>query len=134
MQIAPGIHSMGQDKGGHVHAFLLDDGNGLTLIDTLYDDDGEVVLSEIARMGRTPPDVKHIILTHAHKSHLGGLAALKQASGATVCAHAWEVDIIAGRRKATPVSKVPKRPFAVTTDGDHDGPIVPNLGAVSRTA
>jgi len=21
----------------------------------------------------------------------------------------------------------PKRPFAVTTDGDHDGPIVPNL-------
>jgi hypothetical protein len=31
MQIAPGIYSMGQDKGGHVHAYLLDDGTGLTL-------------------------------------------------------------------------------------------------------
>jgi glyoxylase-like metal-dependent hydrolase (beta-lactamase superfamily II) len=113
MQIAPGIHSMGQDKGGRVHAFLLDDGNALTLIDTLYDDDGGVVLAELAQMGRKPTDLKHIILTHAHKSHVGGLAALKQASAATVCAHEWEVDIIAGRRKATPVSKIPRRPFAV---------------------
>src|SRR5688572_2812070 len=113
MKIAPGIHSMGQDKGGNVHAFLLDDGDGLTLIDTLYDDDGSVVLAEIAQMGRTPADLKQIILTHAHKSHVGGLAALKKASGATVSSHEWEVDIIAGRRKATPVSLVPKKPLAV---------------------
>lgn len=113
MQIAPGIHSLGQDKGGRVHAYLLDDGLGLTLIDTLYDDDGNVVLAEIASMGRTPADLKQIILTHAHKSHVGGLAALKAASGATVSSHTWEVDIIAGRRKATPVSKIPRKPFAV---------------------
>ena len=46
MQIAPGIYSMGQDEGGHVHAYLLDDGTGLTLLDTLYDDDANVVLSD----------------------------------------------------------------------------------------
>jgi glyoxylase-like metal-dependent hydrolase (beta-lactamase superfamily II) len=113
MQIAPGIHSLEQDKGGNVHAFLLDDGQGLTLIDTLYDDDGNVVLAEIAAMGRTPADLTQIILTHAHKSHLGGLAALQKASGATVSSHPWEVDIIAGRRKATPVSKIPKKPLQV---------------------
>jgi glyoxylase-like metal-dependent hydrolase (beta-lactamase superfamily II) len=114
MQIAPGIHSMGTDKGGRVHAFLLDDGQGLTLIDTLYDDDdGEVVLAEIGQMGRTPADLKHIILTHAHKSHLGGLAALQKASGATVLSHEWEIDIIDGRRKATRVSAILKRLFAV---------------------
>jgi glyoxylase-like metal-dependent hydrolase (beta-lactamase superfamily II) len=113
MQIAPGIHSVSQDKGGHVHAYLLDDGTSLTLIDTLYDDDGKVVLAEIARIGRTPADLKHIILTHAHKSHLGGLASLKAASHATVCSHGWEVDIIAGRRKATRVSPIPRRPLAV---------------------
>lgn len=28
MQIAPGVYSMGQWMGGHVHAFLLDDGEG----------------------------------------------------------------------------------------------------------
>jgi len=95
MQIVPGIHSIGQDKGGNVHAYLLDDGQGLTLIDTLFDDDANVVLAEIAQMGRTPRDLKQIVLTHAHKSHVGGLAALKKASGATVSSHAWEVDIIA---------------------------------------
>jgi glyoxylase-like metal-dependent hydrolase (beta-lactamase superfamily II) len=113
VQIAPGIHSMGQDKGGQVHAFLLNDGDGLTLIDTLYDDDGEVVLAEIAQMGRQPSDLKHIILTHAHKSHLGGLASLQKASGAVVCSHEWEMDIIDGRREATRVSPVPRRPLAV---------------------
>ena len=113
MQIAPGIYSMSQEQGGHVHAFLLDDGNGLTLLDTLYDDDGKGVLAEISRIGKTPADLKTVILTHAHKSHLGGLAALKKASGATVCSHDWEVDIIAGRREATRVSPIPRRPLQV---------------------
>ena len=113
MKIASGIYSMGQDEGGHVHAFLLDDGNGLTLIDTMYDDDGRHVLAELGTIGRSPADVKHIILTHAHKSHVGGVAALKKASGARVYSHEWEVDIVAGRRKATPVSKIPRKPLAV---------------------
>jgi hypothetical protein len=67
MRIAPGIFSMGQEEGGHVHAFLLDDGNGLTLIDTMYDDDGGHVLAELKTIGRAPADIKHIILTHAHR-------------------------------------------------------------------
>jgi glyoxylase-like metal-dependent hydrolase (beta-lactamase superfamily II) len=113
MEVAQGIYSLSQEEGGHVHAYLLDDGTSLTLIDTLYDDDANVVLAELAHISRQPSDVKHIILTHAHKSHLGGLAAMKHASGATVYSHAWEVDIIAGRRKATRVSLVPRKPLAV---------------------
>ena len=113
MRIANGIHSMGQEEGGHVHAFLLDDGNGLTLIDTMYDDDAHHVLAELTSIGKKPADLKNIILTHAHKSHLGGLAALKKASGATVHSHDWEVDIIAGRREATRVSPFPKKPLQV---------------------
>jgi glyoxylase-like metal-dependent hydrolase (beta-lactamase superfamily II) len=113
MQIASGIYSVGQEEGGHVHAYVLDDGNGVTVIDTLYDDDGKRILSEISRIGRKPTDVKQIILTHAHKSHVGGLAALKSATGAMVCAHDWEVDIIAGRREATRVSPIPRKPLKV---------------------
>ena len=113
MRIANGIYSMGQEQGGHVHAFLLDHGNGLTLIDTIYDDDGRVVLAELSSIGKTPADLKQIILTHAHKSHLGGLAALKKASSATVYSHDWEVDVIAERREATRVSAIPRRPLAV---------------------
>jgi glyoxylase-like metal-dependent hydrolase (beta-lactamase superfamily II) len=88
MEVAPGVYSMSQQQGGHVHAFLLDDGNGLTLIDTLYDDDANVVLAELKRIGKTPADLKHIILSHGHKSHVG-------------------------RRTATRVSPIPRRPLQV---------------------
>jgi glyoxylase-like metal-dependent hydrolase (beta-lactamase superfamily II) len=113
MEIAPGLHSLGQKEGGHVHAFLLDDGTGLTLIDTMYDDDARVVLEYISRLGKRPAELQQIILTHAHKSHLGGLAALKHASGATVYSHEWEADIIAGKRPAERVGLFPKPPLAV---------------------
>jgi glyoxylase-like metal-dependent hydrolase (beta-lactamase superfamily II) len=111
LELAPGIRSLGQKKGGRVHAFLLDDGNGLTLIDTLYDTDAHRVLAEIAAMGRTIADLKNIVLTHAHRSHLGGALALKEQSGATVYAHEWEADIVAGERKAQAVSLAPRRPL-----------------------
>jgi glyoxylase-like metal-dependent hydrolase (beta-lactamase superfamily II) len=113
MQLAPGVYSMRQQKGGHVHAFLLDDGANLTLIDTLYDTDGALVMEQIRQIGRSAADLKQIVLTHAHRSHLGGLAALKQMSGATVYAHEWEADIIAGDRKAQAISPWPQHPLRV---------------------
>ncbi len=111
MEVAPGIYSMGQSQGGNVHAYLFDDGNGLTLIDTLFDTDAHRILAQVQAIGKTVHDIKHIILTHAHRSHLGGLATLKELSGAQVYAHEWESDIIAGDRKAQPVSSLPHRPY-----------------------
>jgi glyoxylase-like metal-dependent hydrolase (beta-lactamase superfamily II) len=111
IEIAPGVHSLRQYKGGHVHAFLLDDGEKLTLIDTLFDTDGGLILQTIQRIGRAVTDLKHIVLTHGHRSHLGGLATLKQLSGATVYAHEWEADIIAGERKAQGVTLRPSHPL-----------------------
>ncbi len=111
-QIAPGVYSMRQQKGGHVHAFLLDDGAGLTLIDTLFDTDARQVLDRIKSIGRKIGDLEHIVLTHGHRSHLGGLATLKRLSGATVYSHEWEADIIAGERPAQPVTIIPMRPLS----------------------
>ncbi|MEJ7815903.1 MAG: MBL fold metallo-hydrolase, partial [Rubrobacter sp.] len=111
MQIAPGVYSMDQSKGGHVHAFLLDEGTALTLIDTLFDTDARRIIDRIGSIGRSVEDLKHIVLTHAHRSHLGGLATLKELSGATVYSHTWEADIVAGERTAQPISPVPMRPL-----------------------
>jgi glyoxylase-like metal-dependent hydrolase (beta-lactamase superfamily II) len=111
MEIAPGVHSLGQRQGGRVHAFLLDDGHDLTVIDTLYDTDGRRILSAINRLGHKPTDLKQIVLTHGHRSHLCGLAALKRHTGATIYAHGWEADIIAGERKPQPVTFRPARPL-----------------------
>jgi glyoxylase-like metal-dependent hydrolase (beta-lactamase superfamily II) len=113
VELAEGIHYIGGTKGGRVRAFLIEDGRDLTLIDTLYPEDPSVVLSEIRSLGRSPSDLKRIVLTHGHRAHLGGLAALKRASGAKVLSHAWEADIIGGKRKAQPVSIIPRRPLRV---------------------
>jgi glyoxylase-like metal-dependent hydrolase (beta-lactamase superfamily II) len=94
-----------------VRAFLLEARGELTLVDTLFDGDARDVLGAIRSLGRSPRDLKRIVLTHAHRSHLGGLAALKRESGATVLAHEWEADIVAGDRPAQSVGLKPTRPF-----------------------
>jgi glyoxylase-like metal-dependent hydrolase (beta-lactamase superfamily II) len=110
MQIAPGVYSMGNWKGGQVRAFLLDDGHDLTLVDTLFETDGRLILNELRSIGRKPSDIKRIILSHAHRSHLGGLSALKRLSGAAIYAHEWEAGIVDGHRRAPRVSWSPMPP------------------------
>lgn len=110
-QLAPGLWAIGQKKGGRVHAFLCEEGGELTLVDTLYDTDGARILEQIERIGHEAGDLKRIVITHGHRSHLGGLRTLKEVTGATVLAHPWEADIVAGERKAQPVSLIPRRPY-----------------------
>lgn len=113
MEVSPGIYSLGQPQGGRVHAYLLDDGQGVTVVDTLMAADAHLILDELARIGRGPADIKHLIQTHAHRSHLGGLARLKELSGAPIYAHEWEADIISADRVAQPVSSRPYNPARV---------------------
>lgn len=109
IELAPGIHRLGHRAGGRVSAFLLEEGSELSLVDTLFENDARLVLEAIRSLGRSVTDLKRIAITHGHRSHLGGLAALKRASGATVYAHAWEADIISGDRRAQPVTLLPKQ-------------------------
>ena len=113
MEVAPGIYSLGDRQGGRVRAYLLDDGQGITVIDTLMATDAHLILAELARIGRAPGDITHIIQTPAHRSPLGGLARLKELSGAPIYAHEWEADIISADRVAQPVSSRPWRPYRV---------------------
>jgi glyoxylase-like metal-dependent hydrolase (beta-lactamase superfamily II) len=103
MRIAAGVYEVGAIKrgyfkAGYTKAFIVEYEEGLIIVDTLYDADANLILDEIARIGKTPQDIKHIMLTHAHRGHLGGMAALKRLSGAPIYGHEWEADIIAGER------------------------------------
>ena len=118
MEIARGVYSIGQTgrnayPSGYSHAYLLEHGQDLTLIDTLGDADGRLILQQLRRLGQPVRNLKQILLTHAHRSHIGGLAHLKSLSGATVYSHVWEADIISGKRPAQPVSLLPIRPLRV---------------------
>jgi glyoxylase-like metal-dependent hydrolase (beta-lactamase superfamily II) len=111
VELAPGIVAVGDKSRGWVRAFLVADGTDLTLVDTLGAEHPFPILAAIRRMGRSVSDVKRIWLTHAHFSHLCGLRTMKELSGAKVCSHAFEADIVSGDRKAQRVSIVPKRPL-----------------------
>jgi glyoxylase-like metal-dependent hydrolase (beta-lactamase superfamily II) len=113
VELAPGIEAVGDARWGYVRAYLIDDGNDLTLVDTLGEPHPFMILAAIRRMGRSIADLKRICLTHAHFSHLAGLVALKALSEAEICAHPWEADIIAGKREAQRVPLLPRRPFRV---------------------
>ena len=110
-ELAPGVHVLGGTKGGHVRSFLFESNAELTLVDTLFENDGRRVLDAIRTLGRKPADLKQIAITHAHRSHLGGLAALKRETGARVLAHEWEADIVSGERPAQSVGLNPTAPY-----------------------
>ena len=67
-ELAPGIHSLGHGKGGHVHAFLIETGGELSLVDTLFEGDARLVLQAIRDLGRAPSHLKRIAITHGHRS------------------------------------------------------------------
>jgi glyoxylase-like metal-dependent hydrolase (beta-lactamase superfamily II) len=112
----PGIHSLQQRQGIDVHAFLIESDrpdDGLILIDTLYSDDAKIIFDAISGLGRSPDQLRHILLTHAHRAHMGGMAALKKASGAKVYCHAWEADIVEGDRRIQSTTLRPMHPLWV---------------------
>ena len=112
-ELAPGAYVLGGRKGGQVRAFLLDAGGELTLVDTLFESDARGVLAGIRALGRRATDVKRIVISHAHRSHLGGVAELKRASGATVYAHEREADIVSGARRAQRVTLRPMQSLRI---------------------
>jgi glyoxylase-like metal-dependent hydrolase (beta-lactamase superfamily II) len=112
-QETAGIYSIMERKGIYVHAFLLDDGNDLTLIDTLSSAGAQGIVDTLDRIGRQPTDIRRILLTHAHRAHLGGMAEIQRLSGAPVYCHAWEADIVAGDRRIQATTLRPMRPFRI---------------------
>jgi glyoxylase-like metal-dependent hydrolase (beta-lactamase superfamily II) len=98
---------------GRVHAYLVDDGNGLTLIDALLDVQARSIFSAIQGLGRKPSDLQRIILTHGHPTHVRGAAILKETSGAPVYAPIEEQDIIEGKRPSNRTTLIPQRPWRI---------------------
>ncbi len=66
------------------NTYLIEEGDGLTLLDPGPDEAGHVAAILRAGGGR----VRRILLTHTHIDHFGATAAVQAATGATVCAFA----------------------------------------------
>jgi len=75
--------------------FLLND-ERITLIDAGMRGSGQRILAAVREIGRSPGDVAQIIATHYHYDHIGGLAELRQETGARTAAHRVEAPYVSG--------------------------------------
>lgn len=71
-------------------AYLIHTPAGAILIDGTMEQNADAVARNIAARGVKMPDVKLILVSHAHFDHVGAVAALKQMSGAKLVAGAGD--------------------------------------------
>src|SRR3990170_5024174 len=94
-EITPGVHAIGM---GYVNAFLIVGDDGLTLVDSGLPGKKDPILSAVARVGRRPADLMHILITHHHIDHMGSLGDLMEATGAKSYVHPLDSPIVRGDR------------------------------------
>ena len=95
-EIQPGLYQISTPG---VNAFLIDSGSkGLTLVDTGSADDATEIRAAVASLGRDIRDVRHILVTHCHPDHAGGLAKLKALTSARVYMHRRDAMLVATGR------------------------------------
>ncbi|MCZ7645450.1 MAG: MBL fold metallo-hydrolase [Planctomycetota bacterium] len=104
-QIYGPVHSIGPLT---VCAYLVATPDGLVVVDTGYESDGELLPDNIRKLGFEPRDIRLILLTHWHWDHIGGAARLAELSGAPVMVHELDAGIVEsgsyrGERKTPPV-------------------------------
>ena len=106
---APAEEAAGSDDGGaasndlqlqhvalgFVSAYVLVRRSEAAIVDTGVSGSGEAINQALTDIGLAPTDVRHIILTHNHGDHVGGLGELEGAmTNAAVYAGVGDVDTI----------------------------------------
>jgi glyoxylase-like metal-dependent hydrolase (beta-lactamase superfamily II) len=97
MEIVPGVHSIDTHRMGR--AYLYQEADRLTLIDTGISGRSAQVFAAIEGAGRRVEDVRQVIITHWHVDHMGSLAEVVERSDAQVLAHPIDAPIVRGERE-----------------------------------
>lgn len=99
MKLRDGLHRIGNDI---VAVYLIDDGTGITLVDAGLAGQWRELITELDSLGRTPADVRGVILTHGDSDHIGFAERLRRDHGVPVYVH--EADAARARGEAKPAN------------------------------
>ncbi|HVM71086.1 MAG TPA: MBL fold metallo-hydrolase [Anaerolineales bacterium] len=141
MEIIPNVHIIPNIMA---NPYLIIEPDGLTLIDAGLPGSHKKILHFLAGLGHTPGELKRILITHADYDHVGGLAALKAATGACVFASPVEAQAMADGHASRPLkprnvllkllfglmTSLFKAPPAQADELLSDGQILPVLGGL----
>jgi len=97
--VAPGVHRI---EDAYTNWYMVEADEGLTIADCGVPTSWQSMHAALREIGRTPADVRAVVLTHAHFDHVGGLRELAQAWDAPVYAHRLELPYLTGRSSYPP--------------------------------
>jgi glyoxylase-like metal-dependent hydrolase (beta-lactamase superfamily II) len=89
-RVIEGVHLVAM---GTANAYLIDGQDGLTLIDAGFPDKEVAVVEALRELGRSPDQLKHLILTHGHPDHIGSAAAIVRETGARTYMHPLDIGL-----------------------------------------
>lgn len=97
--VADGVHFISH---AHVNCYLIEDEDGVTLVDAGLPSMWPMVLEALDRKDRRPEEVKALVLTHGHFDHVGFAVRAHQAWNVPVLVHPDDAHLAAHPYRYTP--------------------------------
>jgi glyoxylase-like metal-dependent hydrolase (beta-lactamase superfamily II) len=89
-RVIEGVHLVTM---GTANAYLIEGQDGLTLVDAGFPNKEAAVFGALRELGRSPDQLKHLILTHGHPDHIGSAAAIVRETGARTYLHPLDIPL-----------------------------------------
>ncbi|MGW9586969.1 MBL fold metallo-hydrolase [Microbacterium sp. NPDC055455] len=89
MKLGPHLHRIGNDI---VAAYLVVTDDGVTVVDAGLPGHWKDLVDELTSLGRSPADVKGVVLTHGDADHIGFAERLRRDHGVPVFVHAADAE------------------------------------------
>ena len=84
MEIFPGVHTLPSVKMSRAYLIV---GDTLAVVDAGLPWSSSGISKYIRSIGRSPEELQHILITHGHADHVGGVASLVKSTGAAIVSH-----------------------------------------------
>jgi glyoxylase-like metal-dependent hydrolase (beta-lactamase superfamily II) len=99
IELIPGLHFL---RFPVRHAYLCQDPDGLTLIDTSVPGSAPQIATAIRTLSHDLADLRRLMLTHFHADHAGSAAEIAAWGNAEVCAHHADAPFLRGEAPGPP--------------------------------